>query len=569
MIWTASPAGISAAISASASGLQVALVDRNDHPGSRIPSVAAQADSPDQFFSSGIFLGFRLAVMAYYEKKYGSGSAQKKACTGGFRFEPHVAEKILRKMLDEQDNIHIFSPYELDADEKNVEWKNGLPQAVIIRKTGNPERQIRLKGKIFLDAGEEGDLAAAFGCRFRNHKEGAAEFGEEMPDKYGTIPESGAGINAIAAEHPWLSTGLHFQLCLTKNEDFRKSFRMPEGYNRNAYLRLAEEIRSGRILHFISADNSPGSLLHSIYLPNEKREVRPGHWLMTARGLPDTLPDYALQNLKWRDSLAEKLKLHYLGLLFFAQNDPAVPENFRKEAAEYGLAKDEYRKNHGFPWYLRSVQGRRTEGKYLFTAHDGLPEKSQKRTPVHRQSVFASRYFLKRADSAGILSHHITLPFGIMVPQERDNLICAVPVSASWRGNCILRNEFSSLMGLGEAAGTAAAIAIRTGKTVHSLNVEFLQNQLIKNGIQLTYIPDIPVGHPDFDLFQKAGLLGWIPNNEARPDAPVSQEELIFLSGKTGFSLKELSEAGKGISRKNMFGFLLAKWNSADISKKP
>ena len=58
-----------------------------------------------------------------------------------------------------------------------------------------------------------------------------------------------------------------------------------------------------------------------------------------------------------------------LGLIWFAQNDPALPEDFRRRASEWGLSRDEYEDNGNFPRQVYVREGRRIQGEHLFTAH--------------------------------------------------------------------------------------------------------------------------------------------------------------------------------------------------------
>lgn len=59
-----------------------------------------------------------------------------------------------------------------------------------------------------------------------------------------------------------------------------------------------------------------------------------------------------------------------LRLLYFLQNDPAVPERFRDEARQWGWCADELVENGHFPEQLYVREARRMIGRHVFTEHD-------------------------------------------------------------------------------------------------------------------------------------------------------------------------------------------------------
>jgi len=81
---------------------------------------------------------------------------------------------------------------------------------------------------------------------------------------------------------------------------------------------------------------------------------------------------------------------------------------------------------------------------------------------------------------------HIHVPYRCLVPEKVDNLLTA--------GRCVSADEFAInilspiqfCIGTGQAAGTAAAIAIREGITPRMVNYGKLQEYLISQGVILT-----------------------------------------------------------------------------------
>ena len=102
-----------------------------------------------------------------------------------------------------------------------------------------------------------------------------------------------------------------------------------------------------------------------------------------------------------------------------------------------------------------------------------------------------------------------TVPYGVIVPKEVENLLLPVPVSGSHIGFSTLRME-PCWMALGQAAGAAAAIAIDRATTVQKVPVKLLQQRLLDENATLIYFKDIRPGDPGFAEAQRLGLQGKI-----------------------------------------------------------
>ena len=86
-------------------------------------------------------------------------------------------------------------------------------------------------------------------------------------------------------------------------------------------------------------------------------------------------------------------------------------------------------------------------------------------------------------------------------------------------------------MALGQAAGIAAAQAVRSALPVQELPVSAIQDELLKVGASLIYFKDVTPSSPDFAMVQKMALAGYIPGWEARlDDAPTAAELENFRS---------------------------------------
>eukprot|EP00730_Choanoeca_flexa_P017648 TRINITY_DN8526_c0_g1_i1.p1 TRINITY_DN8526_c0_g1~~TRINITY_DN8526_c0_g1_i1.p1 ORF type:complete len:548 (+),score=102.92 TRINITY_DN8526_c0_g1_i1:181-1644(+) len=193
-------------------------------------------------------------------------------------------------------------------------------------------------------------------------------------------------------------------------------------------------------------------------------------------------------------------------LLWFLRNDTSVPTHVRQEMASYGLCKDEYLDTTPAHWphqlYVR--EGRRMVGQQVFTQHTPANIAQQSigmgsyvfdchhvQRVIHRQHLNQSSlrdYVVNEGEiMSGIAQEPYGIPYSVLVPQRQDatNVLAAVPVSASHVRYASLRME-PTWMIMGQAAGTAAAMAIRESVAVQDVDVALLQSELRKAGAILS-----------------------------------------------------------------------------------
>jgi hypothetical protein len=284
-----------------------------------------------------------------------------------------------------------------------------------------------------------------------------------------------------------------------------------------------------------------------VKLPNDKTDGNNQHMTFISTDLPEENWPWPTSGWAWRDVYSQRLRNYIQGLIWFAQNDKALPEHFRKAAKEWGFANDEYTDNENFPRQVYVREGRRFEGMYFFTAQDALPVSPGRRPPLHASSITASHYALdshavrKRENNRihldGFLSYPTsvyTVPFGVMVPKVIDNLLLPVPVSGSHIGFSTLRME-PCWMALGQASGIAASLAIENQSKVKNIDLQQLQDLLIDQKATLVYYRDVHPEDQDFKIVQTMGLRGYLPGWEAKLNDNIDQETAQLwekLSGK-------------------------------------
>ena len=93
-------------------------------------------------------------------------------------------------------------------------------------------------------------------------------------------------------------------------------------------------------------------------------------------------------------------------------------------------------------------------------------------------------------------------------------------------------------MALGQAAGTAAHLAIHGGRRVRAIDVEALQRMLLGQGQVITYFKDIDRADPAYAALQYFGSKGFFPDYYAR-----SREPLERTQAAEWLKIAELTEA--------------------------
>ncbi len=533
------PAGIMAGIAVARAGRRAVILERTAHIGGLPANGLGATDIHTRGATGGLFLDFVRRVKQHYRDTYGADSQQVELCTDGYRFEPHVAENILLEMIAEQgDKLEVRTLRQFDHEPRNVS-KDGAALTgirVIKRESGDEERY---RAAVFIDATYEGDLAAAAGAPYMLGREGADEYGEPCAGKFyqrwgAPVDErysTGQADNAVQS--------YNYRLPLTTNPANLRRIEKPATYNRDEYLSLVDDVRLNRFagpptpLEF----DGIGAITNMVRLPNDKVDGNNQHAAFISTDLPEENWPYPTASWAWRDRFARRLRNYILGLFYFAQNDAALPADFRERCNRWGLSLDEFVDNDNFPRQIYVREGRRIRGEYLFTAHDAL---SKRHSREHATSITASHYALDshaclkrepgRPHLDGIFTHRTTpysVPYGVIVPLAVDNLLAPGPASATHIGFSTLRME-PCWMALGEAAGEAVNISLDEGTCLRALNVVALQRRLLAAGAVLTYYEDAAPGADGYAALQYFALRGFLgAGYRADLHAPVSAEDVI------------------------------------------
>ena len=543
----ATPAGIAAAISAARLGHKVALVERTTHIGGMMTGGLSATDRRYRQASGGLFAEFLRRVEQFYRQAYGENSPQHRACRDGYLFEPKVALQVFWHMLAEARSLDLYLRHELAGVLKNG---NQILAVLLHDKTRGIRRKV--EGSVFIDATYEGDLAAMAGVPYRVGREGRHEFGEEYAGEVFWDSRT-REITFGKPDGDRKVQAYNYRLTVTKRADNRSLIAAPPNYNPDHYAEIAERVLEGVLWH-------PMEVVSLVKLPQQKFDANNTPGPFPSTDFIGANYDYPEADWQRREQIAREHRNYILGLLYFLQTDPRLPNEFRVAAQHWGLAADEFLDNENFPPQLYVREARRIIGEYIFTENDARPVFAGRRAPVHEDSVAVAEYPIDShattpRDPNNPYLHEgffylpqITVPshvpYRVMIPMGQgtrdkgqgeaiDNLLVCGAVSATHIGFGTLRLE-PVWMALGQAAGTAAHLALTflprpashapCPVSVRTIPIDQLQRLLLKHGQVIAFFHDLPpAGTEEFEAAQFFAVRGFFDTYELRASEPLDE----------------------------------------------
>ena len=348
VVYGATPGGIGAAIAAARLGRRVALLEYHNHVGGMAASGLGKSDVETKEAIGGLFREFVGHVRAHYVEHYGSNSENVRLSRDGYYYEPSIAERILRQMLGrEQDRVTLFLRRELVSV-----GKEGTRITTLRARNRDTQTMEEFRAGVFIDGTYEGDLAAAAGARYRLGRESRAEFGEKHAGVIYQDHDTREFLPGSTGEGDKRIPAYTFRLCLTTDPANAYVLEAPPpDYDRRRYLGYLDDWREGRMGMPANYKDGRGMFkplmgtavraLSVAELPNSKTDV---NMFPKALGFPfaEESQRYPEANWEERERITAHLRNVTLGLLYFLQNDDAIPEEHRRLARGFNLAKDEF-----------------------------------------------------------------------------------------------------------------------------------------------------------------------------------------------------------------------------------
>jgi hypothetical protein len=513
-IYGGTSAGVIAAVQAAQLGHTVILAEAGQHLGGMSVEGlgGTDIDNHKNFQNSPAVGGLALEFYRRINTHYGRLAAFEAALRTRakqpslWRFEPHVAEAVFDDWV-RHPSITVLRGHRLKET-------GGVTKHATRIVALHFENGVTVRARHFIDATYEGDLLAFSGVSFTVGREGNARYGEtkngirtdtthgqfdRRVDPYRTPgdPASGViyGVSADAlGRHGDPDTsiqGYSFRLCLTRSPSNRLPLAQPATYDPAHYELQRRYLAAGGTI------TPPGAAL-----PNGKTD--PGTWHFLAGNFTGWNHAYPTATYAERARLLRASRDYLHGVYWFMAHDPAVPAGEREKWAAWGLCRDEFTDNDGWPraFYVRN--GRRLLGDFVLTeAHfhptAPLPVDDPVGVIWWPPDLHHARRLVKdgRVWNEGAVFNASSqpdwspcgLPYRALVPRatECTNLLTPTCPSASYVGYGAYRIEFIFMVAA-QSAATAASLALTHDTTVQAVSYPELRAALLAAG-QVLSVP--------------------------------------------------------------------------------
>lgn len=147
-------------------------------------------------------------------------------------------------------------------------------------------------------------------------------------------------------------------------------------------------------------------------------------------------------------------------------------------------------------------ESRRVTGDYILTKED------LKEGKVFPDAIAMGAYHIDihRPGGTWVESHNVqayTIPYRCLIARDVDGLLVAGKILSATHEAIASTRVIPICMAEGQAAGTAAALAVRSGCDIRSVDIDTLQTILQENGAEIGRT----IGEPDRDAIEAVGQL--------------------------------------------------------------
>lgn len=523
--------GVVAAVQAARMGKNAIIVEPGKHLGGMTAGGLSAVDIGDPRTVGGITREYFTKLAATVGRKLEWDKPFKSkggpATGGAFSIEPHKAEALFNDFAREA-KVKLHFGKVLAAVRKD---KARITELVA-------EDGTIFRAKMFIDATYEGDLMAKAGVSFTLMREGNAKYGETLngihyAEKYrprtdhkkpgengrtvdgqgawdrdlpldpyvvpkdpksGLLPLVQAGEPGIHGEPAPGVQAYCYRLCLTTNAN-RIPIAPPPNYDAKNYELVARFI-AGCIALGDDMDLRWFSKFDP--LPNGKFDFNTATF---GGNLPGASWEWPEASDARRKQIGKDHENYHRGLLHFLANDSRVPVKVREEMKRFGLPRDEFKDNGGWPHQLYVREARRMVSDLVMTEHH-MRGKEFAPNPVSIGSYGMDVHEIRRIVKDGVVTREgklgagrgfgpYKIGYGAIVPRaaECENLFVTFAVSASHVAFSSIRME-PVFMATSQSAATAACLAVDDKVAVQELDYVKLRDRLIADG-QLLVAPEV------------------------------------------------------------------------------
>jgi hypothetical protein len=525
--------GVAAAVQAARMGKRVVLAEPGRHLGGMTSGGLSAVDIGDPRSVGGIAreyftkLAATVGVTLAWDKEFKSAGGGP-ATGGAYAIEPHKAERLFDEMAREAGvKVHF------NARLASVK-KTGARITELVMDNGDIFR-----AKMFLDTTYEGDLMAKAGVTYTLLREGNAKYGETYngihyeekyrprtnhlkPGPHGRVPggqgvwdrdfpldpyvvkgDPASGLLPLINEGEPGVTGdpapgvqaYCFRLCLTTNRANMIPITPPPGYDPKRYEIVARFIEACLA---IGDDMDLRWFSKHDPLPNGKWDFNTATFGGNLPGASWAWPEASYAQ---REKIAKEHENYHRGLLHFLATDPRVPEKVRAEMQRFGLPKDEFTDNGGWPHQIYVREARRMVSDLVLTEHHTFGRQTAPKsiglgsygTDIHEiRRIVKDGVVIREGKVAAGRGGAPPYPIGYdaIVPKraECENLFVTFALSASHTAFASIRME-PVFMVTSQSAAAAAVMAVEDGKAAQEVDYERLKAILLRDKQVLAWPP--------------------------------------------------------------------------------
>lgn len=531
-IYGGTSGGVIAAATLARQGRSVLLIEPTRHVGGMTAGGLGWVDCGKAETIGGLTRQFFGDIANYYRRM--------NVPTNGWSVEPHVAERLFEKLLDDP-LITVVREARLSALKKSGRRIESITlDKAPVQQHGAPaptpleERFYVAAAAIYLDCSYEGDLMARAGVRYRVGREGENEYHENLAgfrtnslsadtiktgqpdnarlsiDPYVRMGDSSSGLIRFVSDRAMVPTGSRqdsvqaytFRLCLSKENC--KPIDPPPNFEPNDYEIVRRYVDA---LKTVGAPLWRGDLYYNFGLEKRYGSNLPRLLKITRlmRGKTDVnnsgpvsidyvnggSTGYACGDWPTRAKIWRAHEDYIRGFLYFLRTDERLPDWLRAETSLWGLAQDEFMDTNGWPHQLYVREARRMRARVVVD-QSYCERGGDSETSIGKGSYALDSHQCQRLLQDGIVVGEggffqgikpYSIPYGTICPDESDceNLLVTCCLSSTHVAYASLRME-PVFMILSESAAVAADMALVKGCTVQQVPIEQLKKQLTEQG---------------------------------------------------------------------------------------
>jgi len=467
------------------------------------------------------FLGYRNTFGGIASEFY-DGVAKAYQTNYVRSFEPHVGKQVFEQLIAAAGVTVVYNE-KLDRISGKGVTMEGKRITSITSLSGKS-----YPGKMFIDATYVGDLLAAAGVPYTVGREPESLYGENLAgvrrgdtrprvhyrqgdkdhfvkevDAYVKPGDPSSGLLPHIHRVEGIRNGqgdkkiqaYNYRVCLTADPTNRIPISRPQGYREIDHELLLRNFEAGDLrLPALIEPLAGGKKVDWNNMHAVGSDFPGGNW------------EYPEAGYERRREIEREHEAYLRGFLWTLANNPRVPEAIRKRTAAYGLPKDEFTDNGGWPWMIYIREARRMVGDYVMTQLD-CEGKRAAPDPVGLGSFGMDSHVVQhfvtengKAQNDGVIWHVPPRPYGIsyrsIIPPKGqcENLFSPICLSASHVAHGSIRME-PVFMALSQSAAVAAGLAIDSKVSVQEVPYAALREKL-EAARQIVDVSHVPAPKP-------------------------------------------------------------------------